>query len=699
MTCLRNISVSGIVFGLCAFWFFMTPGHSLYAQDLQLDMQLKEQFLSLPQPDQFRQHLTRLASTPHRAGTPANLEVADYISRVMESAGMTVREYPYDIYMPTGPGEVAISLIEPLRRPLTIQEDIIPEDSFSHSPDLDIGWNAYSGSGDVTAEVVYVNYGRKEDFEKLDEMGISIKGKIALARYGGNFRGFKAHFAEKQGAAGLIIFTDPKDAGYVKGLTFPDGRFYNGSTIQRGSVLTLPYTGDPLTPFEPALPLDDPDTPERLDPDEVDLCTIPVTPIGYRAAREILERMDGTPVPRAWQGGLPFTYRITSKSPLKVQLKVDQPRGNVRVQNIVGTFTGKEFPDEWIILGCHYDAWGYGTTDPNSGSAMLLTLAESIGKMIKNGFQPRRSILIAHWDAEEYGILGSAEWVEQMKDELSANAVAYINADAACAGTLFSAASSPSLKPLIKAATKEAPYMDGSETVWEHWKGDKKEDPAIGNLGGGSDHLGFYSHLAIPSMGGNMWSPTLYHSNYDDLYWFDRFGDSTYQNGPTLAKVTGLITLELSENNLIPYNVSQYGKDLKRHMQEIENRAKDQQLNSDALEKLLNQVETMTHLGRKIDSLMLSYQPNEHLKNINKSLIGLERQFLLPDGLPFGAWYRSAYATSDPYSGYAAWMLPGLRYYIEEKDQSGLEQAVGDHELVFDRFIDALEDLDDKLSR
>lgn len=554
-------TASKIVLGLSALWIFMAPHYPLAAQELQLDETLKNQFISLPQPDQFHGHLTHLASTPHRAGTQANHKVADYIAHVMEKAGMTICEYPYDIYMPTGPGEVEVALTEPLRMPLPIQEDIILEDSFSRSSNLDIGWNAYAGSGDVTSDVVYVNYGRKEDFEQLNKMGISIKGKIVLARYGGNFRGYKAYFAEKQGAAGLIIYTDPKDAGYVKGLTFPEGRYYNESTIQRGSVLTLPYTGDPLTPFEPALPLDDPNTPERLDPQDVDLCDIPVTPIGYRTAREILERMDGEPVPTTWQGGLPFTYRITSKSPLQLRLKVNQPRSNVRIQNIVGTFRGEEFPDEWIILGCHYDAWGYGATDPNSGSAMLLTLAESIGEMVKAGFRPRRSILFAHWDAEEYGILGSAEWVEEMKEELSANAVAYINADAACAGIRFSAASSPSLKPLIKAATKEAPYMDGALSVWNHWKGENKVDPDIGNLGGGSD------------------------------------------------------------------------------------------------------------------------------------------QFLLPEGLPFGEWYRSAYATSDPYSGYAAWMLPGLRYYIEEKDQKGLEKAIVDHEEVFERLTHALPEIRGLLSQ
>lgn len=683
--------------------FVLISSGSLLAQNSQFDPKLKEKLIFFPQADQFRQHLIQLASEPHRAGTPSNRKVADYIATVMKESGMAIQEYPYDIFMPLGPGIVDISLITPQRIPLAIQEDIIPEDPYSSHSGLDIGWNAYSGSGNVTAPVVYANYGRKEDFEKLEEMGISIQNKIVIARYGGNFRGYKAHFAEQYGAVGLVIYTDPEDSGYMKGLSFPEGRHYNESTIQRGSVLTLPYTGDPLTPFEPALPLDNPHTPKRLSPADVKLPSIPVTPIGYRAAKEILKRMDGQTVPIAWQGGLPFTYRINSDSPLTVQLKVDQPRGNLRVQNVVGTFKGSEYPDEWIILGCHYDAWGYGTTDPNSGTAMLLTLAETLGKMINEGFQPRRSILIAHWDAEEYGILGSAEWVEQLKDELSANAVAYINADAACSGTQFGASSSPSLKPLIKEATKEIPYMDSKKTVWDHWSGQNKSAPAkepnIGNLGGGSDHLGFYSHLAIPSMGGRMGGSTLYHSNYDDLYWFDKFGDSTYQNGPTLAKVLGLITLKLSENRLIPYSVAQYGKDLRVHLENIEKKMLDFKMNSPSFKTLLDQTEDMKKLGKEIDSLKANYESNNRETSINKKLIQLERQFLLPDGLPFGKWYRSAYATSDPYSGYAAWMLPGLRYFVEEKDQSGLDSAILEYEKVFSRMVEAMMKLKEELAR
>ncbi len=647
-------------------------------------------------PANFKKHLIALSSHPHRAGTEANLKVAEYISAAMEMAGFTSKMYPYDIYMPKGPGTARISIITPERIPLNNRENIIEEDIYSSHPDLDFGWNAYSGEGKVTGEIVYANYGRKEDFEKLKELGVSLEGKIAIARYGGNFRGYKAKFAEEYGAVGLIMYTDPEDAGYMKGLTYPEGPYSNGSTIQRGSVLTLDYTGDPLTPLDPALPLDHPDSPERLNPDDIAFHTIPVAPLGYGSAREILERMTGSSVPTAWQGGLPFTYRIEGGEKLSVQLEVEQAKEFLRVQNVIGTMEGTEFPDEWIILGCHYDAWSFGTTDPNSGTAMLLAMADALGKLKKQGWRPKRSILIGHWDAEEYGILGSAEWVEQMKDELSANTLAYINADAACAGIRFSAASSPSLKRLIYQASSATQYQDTDLTVREHWtqnqKKEKGEIPDIGNLGGGSDHIGFYSHLGIPSMGASMWNPTLYHSNYDNLAWFDKFGDTTYQNGATLGKVLGNITLLLSENDVVPYDLSQYGTDLEKHIESIKKLSIKNNWEKQLLNPLLEKAEEIEKAGAFIDSLAHTID-RKNISKINSQLIDIERTFLSEKGMPFGSWYRSIYACSDPFSGYAAWMLPELRYYIETDDLADFKKAIDRHMEIFERLENRLSEI------
>ena len=280
--------------------------------------------------------------------------------------------------------------------------------------------------------------------------------------------------------------------------------------------MTEDFTGDPLTPYEPALPLDGMIKIKRKIPEDAQLHSIPVTPIGYGAAKEILGQMNGDVVPEGWQGGLPFTYRLQGGSDLKVFLKVNQPREFVRVQNVIGTVKGSLYPDEWVILGCHLDAWGFGATDPSSGTAMLLSLSETLGKLVTEGKGPKRSILIGHWDAEEHGVIGSTEWVEQMRDELKAKAVAYMNFDGAVSGKSFGASSSPSLKELVLDTAKEVDYPYSEMSLYDNWRGDK-EVPSIGNLGGGSDHIGFYMHVGIPSMSGGAGGTTVYHSNYDSF--------------------------------------------------------------------------------------------------------------------------------------------------------------------------------------
>ena len=418
----------------------------------------------------FKNHLRELTVRPHVVGSKENKKVQEYISKVMQDAGLSVKNYPYDVYLPKEPGYSLIEIVTPKRKVLNQKEDVILNDPFSRDSLLWKGWNAFSGSGDVTAEVVYANYGRKEDFEKLKELGIEVEGKIVLARYGGNFRGFKAKFAELNGAKGLLIFTDPKDSGFTKGLVYPEGPYYNNSTIQRGSLLTTDFTGDPLTPFEPALPLDGKRKIKRLSPKDAQLHSIPVTPIAYGEAEKILEQMKGKPVPQDWQGGLGFTYRLDGGKDLIVRLKVDQKIDFVRATNVVGMIKGSDAPNEWIILGSHYDAWGFGATDPNSGTAMLLNLSETLGKLLKEGDRPKRSILIAHWDAEEHGVIGSSEWVEQMREELNAKAIVYMNFDGGVSGKNFGASSAPTLKKLLLEVSKKIQYPYSDQNLYEFWK-------------------------------------------------------------------------------------------------------------------------------------------------------------------------------------------------------------------------------------
>ena len=660
-------------------------------------LQIEEDFLKQINSTSFKTHLKKLTERPHVVGSEANAEVQRYMSEVMQQAGFEVTQYPYDLYLPNQPGSSLIEIVTPSRAVLNQKEDVIPDDPFSADPELWKGWNAFSGSGDITAEVVYANYGRKEDFEKLKELGVDVKGKIVLARYGGNFRGFKAKFAEANGAAGLIIFTDPKDSGYTKGLVYPEGPYYNKSTIQRGSLLTTDFTGDPLTPFEPALPLDGKKKIKRLDPKQAQLHTIPVTPIAYGEAEKILGQMEGKAVPQSWQGGLPFTYRLEGGSSLTVRLKVDQKINFVRAANVVGMLKGSEAPDEWIILGCHFDAWGFGATDPNSGTAMLLSLSETLGELKKQGYAPKRSILIGHWDAEEHGVIGSSEWVEQMRDQLHAKGVVYMNFDGGVSGKNFGASAAPTLKKLLIETSKMVNYPYTDQSLFEFWKKDTQNEPSIGNLGGGSDHIAFYMHAGVPSLSGGAGGPNLYHSNYDSFQFYEQFVDPEFQMGPMVEHMAGLMALRMANAELIPYNLNRYAADLKLHFTNATNKIKAFEPNFRGFNRTNAAISSLGVISENLSSELQSFLmegnfSKKDLKIMNQQLIALEKSFLSEQGMYFGKWYKSLYASSDPFSGYAAWILPGLEYEIALKSSKRLEEWDG-------RYADAIKSLETKMKQ
>ncbi|WP_114751408.1 M28 family peptidase [Pleomorphovibrio marinus] len=667
---------------LLLFLFQQTLAQTLH-EGFQRD-QLKTQvvtetaFLEKVDFSSFRRHLEQISSEPHVVGSSANEKVASYLKKTMEEAGWEVKYYPYDVYLPKEPGESYVEIISPKRKPLNQQEYVVPEDPYSNHPKLHRGWNAYSGSGDVSGEIVYANYGTKKDFEKLRELGVSLTDKIVIARYGGNFRGYKAKFAEEYGAAGLLIYTDPADAGFMKGLVYPEGIYYDESSIQRGSLMTENFTGDPLTPFEPALPLDGEVQVKRLKPSETQLPTIPVTPIPYGAAKEIFEEMKGEAVPSEWQGGLPFTYRVEGGSDLQVKLTVKQERDFVRINNVVGFLEGAEYPDEWVILGCHYDAWSFGATDPNSGTAMLLTLGEALGELAESGYKPKRSLLIAHWDGEEHGVIGSTEWVEQLLDELQAKAVAYLNFDAGVSGKNIGGAASPSLKKILVESSKAVQFPDTTLSFHDVWVSGK-EEPNIRNLGGGSDHIAFYMHAGIPALSAGSGGPTLYHTNYDNLHFYEKFVDPDFQMGGAVAQWAGIMALRLANADIIPYRITRYARDLKTHMENASSQAKS--LNSDfaGFEKSLSAIKDLQKDAQDLTDILSDSRESNNLNlsqinRINKSFLQLEKNFLLEDGMPFGSWYRSLYASSDPFSGYASWVLPGIQFEIEQKKVDKFEE-------------------------
>lgn len=663
---------------------------------------VEEVFASSIDASRFKAHLQKLTERPHVAGSATNEEVQRYMTSVMKAAGLDVKSYPYDVYLPATPGESFVEIVTPMRQTLTQQEDVLEEDPFSSDELLWKGWNSFSGSGDVTAEVVYVNYGTREDFEQLKQLGVSLNGKIALARYGGNFRGYKAKFAEANGAAGLLIYSDPKDNGYARGLGYPEGPYFNASTIQRGSLLTVDFTGDPLTPYEPALPLDGKKKVKRLNPSEVGLHTIPVLPLAYGEAQKIMSQMTGTPVPLAWQGGLPFTYRLEGGAHLKVRVKVDQPINYTRVANVVGTLKGAELPDEWIILGCHFDAWGFGATDPNSGTAMLLSLSESLGKLAAQGYRPKRSIMIAHWDAEEHGVIGSSEWVEQLSDELGAKAIAYMNFDGGVSGKNFGASASPTLKRLITEASKEVNYPYTDQSLYEFWRRDADE-PRIGNLGGGSDHIAFYMHVGVPSLSGGAGGPTAYHSNYDSYHYYSTFVDPEFQMGPTIEHLAGLMALRLSNRSVIDYDLMRYAVDLNSHFSSAEKKVKTyhNEFKGFATSKraLVSLEDAAQSLAEALDQVSSEAISKKALKAINAQLIALEKSFIEEKGMDYGAWYRSLYASTDPFSGYASWMLPGIEYEVALKRSENLEAWDVRYAAAIDRLTSKMNALKDYLGQ
>lgn len=655
--------------------------------------QCEARLLELPAPETFREHLRTVTAEPHPTGSAAQRRVADYLASALERAGFEVERPAYDVYLPLLDSLVVeVEIVSPVPERLVNREPPVEGDPFSGHPDLLPAWNAFSGSRDVTAGVVYANFGRKEDFEQLEALGVDIRGRIVLARYGGNFRGYKVKFAEEAGAAGVIMFNDP---GFARDGAYPDGPNMTPLTVQRGSVLTLDWTGDPLTPFEPAHTTDSGRTVRRLDPDSVGLHTIPVLPIGYGAAERILSQMTGAAAPPGWGGGLDVPYRLAGGEDLRVRINVRQPKGLVRAVNVIGTMRGTELPDEWVILGSHYDPWGFGALDPNGGTAMLMTLADALGELAREGCAPRRSIMIAHWDAEEYGIIGSTEWVEDVREELMQNTVAYINADASVSGPNFSASSSPSLKQPILDAARAVAYPEGGGTVYDVWaRGSRGPEPAMGDLGGGSDHVAFYTHAGIPSAGLSMGgSNGVYHSNYDNFAFFSKFSDPDFVYGPTLSRVDGILALRLANADILPYDVTRYGTDTEAHATRLEELAADHGLDV-RLDALKAAARALAEAGRAWerarDALLAGgSSPGDGAGEINTRLIALEKALLHPDGLQGRPWSRSLYASPDPFSGYASWMLPGLRYEIETGNAAGAREW----EDVYVRAIESLETL------
>jgi N-acetylated-alpha-linked acidic dipeptidase len=678
-------------------------------------------------PKRLRAWHDLVASEPHVAGTPGDLRQIDRLAKAFAEMGLEVETHWIWPYL-CKPVSAEVEIVAPASaaKKLGVSEPPIDSDKYTRNPDLiPLAWNAYSGSGDATANIVYCNYGTKADFEKLKELGVETKGTIALARYGGNFRGYKAKFAQDAGCIGLIIFIDPADSGYAKGPAYPEGGWATPTQVQCGSILTTAWAGDPLTPMIEAT-----ENAPRVTPEEAGLPKIPVQPIGWESAQPILKAMTGEPVADrvpGWQGGLPTPYRLTGGAELKVRLKVEQTRAITKTANVIATLKGAKEPEKKIIIGCHHDAWNHGACDPTCGLILVLEVAKVMSDLAKAGHPPDRSILFCGWGAEEFGILGSVEWVEKNLADLEKNGVAYINLDMATMGANFSASSAPSLRSLIYDAarivpnapvpsatslrrpTKDAPPPVSPGSVFNTWlartmpttpaapatatpspikegepakspKPAETPEPPIGDLGGGSDHIGFVCHALVPSisLGSGGSRGTSYHSIYDTLDWYRAVVGDDYLPAQMNARMTAVIASRLANADVLPMDPRRVATDIRKQLTRISEAAMAKGLSPDSLhfEGVVQGLEDAAEsVHSRANFFIASAGPSGVGPDFRWWQMGLDRVWKVEEGLPGRKWFRNGYAASDRDSGYAPWILPMLEQAIEDGDQAALDQA------------------------
>ncbi|HYX82075.1 MAG TPA: M20/M25/M40 family metallo-hydrolase, partial [Gemmatimonadales bacterium] len=544
-------------------------------------------------------------------------------------------------------------------------------------------FNGYTGDGDVTADVVYVNYGLIEDYKTLDSLGISVQGKIAVARYGRSFRGIKAREAEKRGAVGLIVYSDPQDDGFFRGDVYPKGPMRNADGIQRGSMMN--GNGDPTTPSWSSV-----QGARRLPEDSLDIPKIPIIPMSYGNARRLLEAMTGPSVPQSWQGGLPFRYHV-GPGPTRARLNVKTERGARgfhQIWNTIGMIRGTRWPDEWVVVGGHRDAWGPGARDNVSGTVAVLETARAFAALARAGQRPARTVVFATWDAEEWGLIGSTEWVEELEDTLRARVVAYINEDGTFSGPNFGGSGSPSLKPLLRAAAQVVPDPVGPGTVYDVWKRKNNGDTTkltMGNLGGGSDFSGFYHHLGIPAGGIGFDGPDgIYHSMYDSYDWMSRFGDPGYKAHRAGAQLVAVILSRLTNADLLPLDYVSFGMEMDGLVAQLDSGiAKKNWSQSVSTQPLKDALDRFTAEARAFQTVRDNATragpvDSARALRVNQALMQVERRLTRPQGLVSRPWFKSLQFAADLDNGYATMAFPSVNEAIRYADAATANKEIED---------------------
>lgn len=693
-------------------------GYSTASSRSQRDLETR--FRAVPEPQKLRDYMQRLSARPHHVGSPYDKDNAEWMLAKFKEWGLDANIETFDVLFPT-PRARMVELVEPTKFTAKLQEPALPVDPTSNQQSEQLPtYNAYSIDGEVTAPLVYVNYGIPEDYEKLERMGVSVKGAIVIARYGNSWRGIKPKVAAEHGALGCLIYSDPADDGYVQGNVFPGGAWRPHDGVQRGSVADMPlYPGDPLTPGVGATK-----DARRLElKDAKTITRIPVLPISYADAQPLLAALTGEVVPEGWRGSLPQTYHLGPDA-AKVHLKVQSNWDIKPVYDVIVKIPGAINPDEWIVRGNHHDAWVNGAEDPVSGTVVLMEEARAFATLLKQGWRPKRTIIYCVWDGEEPGLLGSTEWGEAHADELRRNTVAYINSDGNGRGFL-SMGGSHTLEKFINGVAHDIEDPEKKIPVWKRDQlkaiadaktpEDRKEvreraDLRIDALGSGSDWTVFLDHLGIASLDlsyGAEDGGGVYHSIYDDFYWYTHFSDTDFSYGRALSQTAGTAVIRLADADLLPYDFSGLADNIHHYLDELQKLLQTKQDEVTERKKeieegvftaiadpkktsvpppveevpphlnfapLQNASDTLTHSAERYQKALEKVSHNGELpvgpavlQALNKKLMRSERQLVSPEGLPGRPWFQHLIYAPGAYTGYGVKTIPGVREAIEQK--------------------------------
>ncbi len=697
-----------------------SPSHAATESDWEA------KFRSLPDPAEMRESMQRLSARPHNVGSPYDKDNAEWLLAQFKQYGFDAHIETFDVLFPT-PKERHLELLEPTQYVAKLQELPLTVDPTSQQTSEQLPtYNAYSKDGDVTAPLVYVNYGVREDYETLDRLGISVKGAIVIARYGKAWRGIKPKVAAEHGAIGCIIYSDPRDDGYFEGQYFPTGPYRPSDGVQRGSVMDTEYPGDPLTPGVGAT-----QAAKRLPITEAKtISAIPVLPISYGDAEPLLAALNGPVAPENWRGALPITYHV-GPGPAKVHLVMKSNWDIKTIYDVIAKIPGSETPDQWVIRGNHHDAWVNGADDPVSGLVVELEEARVLSELMKQGWKPKRTIIYCAWDGEEPGLLGSTEWVEEHDAELKQHAVLYINSDSSSRGYIY-ASGSHTLEKLVNEMEKQVPDPEKKMSIWKRaqmrriaqaTKPEERQDLRdraelrIGALGDGSDYAPFLDHAGVAALNlgfGGEAGGGVYHSIYDDFYWYTHFGDPNFLYEKALAQMAGTTVMRMADADLLPFDPSDSADTVERYVGELKSELKKQQ---DEVRERNWQIEdgvftatadpTKQYVPPSVGPVppYINFAPLENgadayskaalryhkavarlnetpdawqspvLKQINTQLLLTERTFTTTQGLKERPWFKHQIYAPGAYTGYGVKTIPAVREALEEDKWSDAEQG------------------------